>query len=526
MSDALLFVQVSTAGKNLPDGSGGALGRASEATPAVERPFDSLLHSLSQSSPGSQAQAQENPSDPESAVAANPLSSLIASLKRLLQGEAQVDPALLPEAVEENVAALLEEEEPEAEKNVLPGLFALPVSEPAGMAELTDLLMKEAPSEALAQLTAMLEPALEEMPSPLVGETETESLIPEAMLPETGELGDFGPLADVEDSLPEDGGPVVISQGELPLEESALLKDAEGDLSESAQLFVPSELAASAAVTGATETAQKKASSTDAPLPAQKPSDFEGLTSREGERAVLDVLERAPQPSEGHEPGGGQGGFGELSEGKNDGNKKQVSVKTASEEVSDKTDKADRAYRKDHSSEPARTEDRTERSPFQVFFEGVRARLQSEPTSPLALARGLPMEQAETLREGLDNVVRFVRLSGGQRASLIVDPPALGRLSVELTTTSAGIEAAIKVSSEQVRQLIQEQLVQLRSTLAQQGVQLAHFSVDVQQEGERRQSFEQESGRTARRRRGVEPAEEEAALFRVDLDQGLLHWVA
>jgi flagellar hook-length control protein FliK len=110
---------------------------------------------------------------------------------------------------------------------------------------------------------------------------------------------------------------------------------------------------------------------------------------------------------------------------------------------------------------------------------------------------------------------------------LIVDPPALGRVSVELTSSTTGLEASIKVSSEQVRQLVQDQLAQLRLSLAQQGVQLTHFSVDVQQDNGRRGQDQQGSGQR-RRVPGVDNGDEfdEETIFRVDLNQGLLYWVA
>jgi flagellar hook-length control protein FliK len=176
---------------------------------------------------------------------------------------------------------------------------------------------------------------------------------------------------------------------------------------------------------------------------------------------------------------------------------------------------------------------------FEQFFEGVAARrvfsnsnsdFDSGPRAgALELGSGTPLAQDEALREGLTNVVRFVRASGEQKASLIVDPPALGRVSVELTSSATGLEASIKVSSEQVRQLIQDQLAQLRWSLAQQGVQLTHFSVDVQQEDGGRQ--QQGTGQERRRARGISgvdaaDAQDEEAGFRVDLDQGLLYWVA
>jgi flagellar hook-length control protein FliK len=177
---------------------------------------------------------------------------------------------------------------------------------------------------------------------------------------------------------------------------------------------------------------------------------------------------------------------------------------------------------------------------FDQFFEGIAARrgfsTAESGTRPGALELGsggsnTPLARDEALREGLTNVVRFVRVNGEQqKASLIVDPPALGRVSVELTSSATGLEASIKVSSEQIRQLVQDQLTQLRWSLSQQGVQLTHFSVDVQQEDSGRR--QQESGRERRRARGISGPEgasdvqDEPAGFRVDLDQGLLYWLA
>ena len=138
-------------------------------------------------------------------------------------------------------------------------------------------------------------------------------------------------------------------------------------------------------------------------------------------------------------------------------------------------------------------------------------------------------QPGELLREGVENVVRFARVNGGHRASLIVDPPALGRVTVELSTGTSGLEANIKVSSEQVRQLVQDQIVQLRMSLAQQGVQLAQFSVDVQQDdGRRQQGFSRGQGGRRRAHGEASGEDDEAAntVFRVDLNQGLLHWVA
>ena len=178
---------------------------------------------------------------------------------------------------------------------------------------------------------------------------------------------------------------------------------------------------------------------------------------------------------------------------------------------------------------PRSAERMDSRPDFQTFLDGIAAsrRLAQSAAAPLELSRGTLPDPGTALREGLENVVRFARMNGEQRASLIVDPPALGRLTVELTSGAAGLED-IKVSSEQVRHLVQDHIVQLRMSLAQQGVQLAQFSVDVQQDdGRGRQGFGQGQGNRRRSRSGAAGEDDEAAgtLFRVDLNEGLLHWV-
>ena len=183
----------------------------------------------------------------------------------------------------------------------------------------------------------------------------------------------------------------------------------------------------------------------------------------------------------------------------------------------------------DNADKPRASTNFTEhKTAFEQFFEQATARSDSAGAAPkLELTKDSQLSQGAMLRDGLDNMVRFIRMNGEQRASLIIDPPALGRLSVELVSSTAGLEASIKVSSEQVRQLIQDHLVQLRHSLEQQGVHLTHFSVDVRQDDARRNQDERET----HQRRGVRGVNEddaigEEALFQVDLNQGLMYWIA
>ena len=63
--------------------------------------------------------------------------------------------------------------------------------------------------------------------------------------------------------------------------------------------------------------------------------------------------------------------------------------------------------------------------------------------------------------------------------------------------------------------------------LADQGVQVADFTVDVQQDSQRdrRDSQDENNGRRVNVIGGVEE-EEDTEEFRVDLEEGLLYWVA
>ena len=170
-------------------------------------------------------------------------------------------------------------------------------------------------------------------------------------------------------------------------------------------------------------------------------------------------------------------------------------------------------------------------SDFAAYFEGVMTSRRSDaPTSPMPFnLRGTAgFTQASTLRDGLTNVVRFIRADGVHKASVIVDPPALGRISVELAEGTSGVEATIKVSSEQIRQLVQDQLSELRMNLSQQGVQVAAFTVDVQQDS----SGNQQNPQYQNQERGYSAYasglddDDEAEEFRIDLEEGLLYWVA
>ena len=135
------------------------------------------------------------------------------------------------------------------------------------------------------------------------------------------------------------------------------------------------------------------------------------------------------------------------------------------------------------------------------------------------------------VEDGIQHVVRFLRTEGRQAASIIVDPPALGRIEIELVSIAKGVEASIKVASEQVRQLVQDHITVLRNHLEQQGVHLGEFVVDLRDNSKGNSGQNTFAGEKNSRRRGAsvlesESIDETVPSFRMDLEHGLLSWVA
>ena len=185
--------------------------------------------------------------------------------------------------------------------------------------------------------------------------------------------------------------------------------------------------------------------------------------------------------------------------------------------------------RNENSSSSSTQTHRTEsHSDFQTFFEGVLAGRRTISTSsqtPLNLRGTANFSQPVFLRDGITNVVRFIRADGIHKANIIVDPPALGRISVELTSSNSGVEASIKVASEQIRNLVQDQISQLRMNLSQQGVQVTEFTVDVQQDNSGHQNPNNQENQELINFADI-AEENDTEEFRIDLEDGLLYWVA
>lgn len=142
------------------------------------------------------------------------------------------------------------------------------------------------------------------------------------------------------------------------------------------------------------------------------------------------------------------------------------------------------------------------------------------------LLQSIPLQKGpEALSDGVANVVKFINSRGETSAQVIVDPPAIGKVQIEIHATPDGMEANLRVDNVAVRDMIRNQLPLLQDMLAQQGISLSEMNVDVHSgDGSRGQWAEKNSSR----RNSVDEGEDEDLEFtaRIDLEQGLLVWTA
>ncbi|QTX31663.1 flagellar hook-length control protein FliK [Aminithiophilus ramosus] len=132
------------------------------------------------------------------------------------------------------------------------------------------------------------------------------------------------------------------------------------------------------------------------------------------------------------------------------------------------------------------------------------------------------LKSGAPLPEGLAEAAKRTLTLGKNRATVVVEPPALGRVEIAVRQGAQGIEATLRVDNEGLRQTIQGQLDQLRTSLQQAGITLQGLSVDVRSDGGER-SLGGEGGRKTKQ---VLPEEEEPLEGTLDLERGLLTWMA
>ena len=102
-----------------------------------------------------------------------------------------------------------------------------------------------------------------------------------------------------------------------------------------------------------------------------------------------------------------------------------------------------------------------------------------------------PVNQAEVF-EKIINAARLTRLGGTSEISMRLEPDHLGQMRVRLTLDgNHSLTARIQVETQEARSLIEASLYRLKDSLAEQGLKVEKFNVDVRQDGnqEQRQAF-------------------------------------
>ncbi len=277
------------------------------------------------------------------------------------------------------------------------------------------------------------------------------------------------------------------------------------------------------------------------------PADAVLLASRRKEGTSVPPPEYAPEEKDGEASYSAGTGEGKNPAAKNAGNGGE-SLSSSSGEDEKNFSQSEKEFpvlknpaqdstRKAHEPLPADKEDQKEPQPIrsrngESSFSGVlrtAGAAEGKGTVPVSRGAEVPLSgrSGEALGEGMTNVVRFLKRDGLHRATIVVEPPALGRVEIELSSTAGGVEASIKVGNEQLRQLVQDQVTVLRNSLSQQGVQMTSCTVDIG-DGENGRGSEKQAGegKNVFVPRTERDGGEENLSFRVDLEQGLLYWMA
>lgn len=172
-------------------------------------------------------------------------------------------------------------------------------------------------------------------------------------------------------------------------------------------------------------------------------------------------------------------------------------------------------------------------------FETLASRLRAaddalsmtESETPVRVGMTYMLDREDAFGDGLTNVLEFMRTDGTPEARVIVDPPALGHIDISIRAAEGGVQATFRVDSDHLKQMVQQQIDILRSSLEDQGIHVSTIAVDIRNKDEQsgKGASHARGGKNKRSVAGVDgdDAEETTqSLVRLDLERGTLHWVA
>ena len=134
----------------------------------------------------------------------------------------------------------------------------------------------------------------------------------------------------------------------------------------------------------------------------------------------------------------------------------------------------------------------------------------------------------EAAGNGLGHAIRFIHQGNIDRAYVVVEPPEWGRIQIDLGLSRDGLEALIKVENEELAASLRGQIEGLKTALESSGINLAHVAVEAKGGDTGRGSGDQPEERRRKKTSDPHIGEEgvEGAVFQLDLDRGLLCWIA
>lgn len=174
------------------------------------------------------------------------------------------------------------------------------------------------------------------------------------------------------------------------------------------------------------------------------------------------------------------------------------------------------------------------------FSETLSSRLREAAQSAFAaeetsthLRSGMTYSMAReaAFTDGLGTVLEFMKTDGTHEARIVVEPPALGHIDISLRASESGMQAAFKVDSEHLKQMVQQHIDILKSSLESQGIHVSNIAVDIRNKDDQNGHGAAHAGKGKKGKGASGPeadGEEEAEsvkLVRLDLEQGLLHWI-
>ena len=111
-------------------------------------------------------------------------------------------------------------------------------------------------------------------------------------------------------------------------------------------------------------------------------------------------------------------------------------------------------------------------------MSGVNTTASTEQTVPQGLQQNVNISKDDIIAQ-IHTKLQALNSTNNTKLSMVLNPESLGKVSIQLTNTSDGMLAEFTVASQQVKDILDSSLHQLKDTLSAQGVHVNDVSVKV-----------------------------------------------